>query len=151
VVELSCADAGEGNEPSPLDLGGLTFEGLGNRPAAYPVSEAGVRVPAGDPGYFTKVPVYLQAGAMPVTIRLTTPGSYLAWVPAGAWASGPGGPPNLGPWLATTVTFDGCPDSPATYFGGLVVPGPQVCLSLAITRHGASAPPSQRHVGPPGC
>ncbi|MGH8889868.1 MAG: hypothetical protein ACRDV3_08955 [Acidothermaceae bacterium] len=148
-MELTCSDSTQGNAPSPLSPDGLTFEGLGDKPLAYAASDVGLRVPAAGPHYFRKAPVYLTAGTSPVAVQLTTPGSYLAWVPAGVWTSG--APPDVGPWIATNVIFDGCPDRDSTYLGGLLVPNAQVCLTLIVTHTGASLPTSRLHLGSAGC
>ena len=141
-IELSCADAGSATAADAkgshnLTFGGLTFEGLAATTSEVPLAtQVGLTVGPNSDQHFRKTPAYLLAGAPPIVVESTGPaaGQGLAWVPSRLWTSGT--PPNLRPWIASKVTFDGCPDHDSTYFGGLLAADPQGCLHLSIQQRG---------------
>lgn len=145
TLRLTCEDAGDGSlDESAADnlvLGGAIFElfraELDSVPTAVSV---GLTIPPALATWqFRKVPVYLAAGEQPITVTIAADGeAMLAWVPSRVWTSGD--PPDLGDWLATTVTFDGCPERPTTYFGGVAADTAHTCLHLqAQTASGAES------------
>ena len=133
---LSCEDAGTpgasgGPGAGDFEFRGATFERLRTQLENVPrAADVGLTVPPTMADWhFRKVPVYLSAGAPPVTVRLHDSGgnSTLAWVSSDAWTSGSS--PVLAEWLASSVTFEGCRDRPSVYFGGLAASSPGTCLS----------------------
>lgn len=145
AIELTCSDAGDGNAPaarSPgdLTLGGLTFEGLSATRQEIPLaSEVGLEVAPNSDQHFRKTPAYLRAGTRAIVVQLAAPatGQALGWVPSRLWTSGTS--PDLRPWMASRVTFDGCPGRDSYYLGGLLATDPQACLALSVHQTGHPA------------
>jgi hypothetical protein len=141
AVVLTCEDAGTGTpgtSPSDVASGGAVLEQWAAPTADVPVAaEVGLVVPPRIAGWhFRKTPVYLRAGEREVTATVpANSGAALAWVPADVWTTG--GPPHLDAWLATSVTFQGCPDRITTYFGGIAAATPATCVDLALAGAGS--------------
>jgi hypothetical protein len=142
VVELRCSDAGSGSAApngANVSVGGLTLEALAQPMTDVPrATDLNLRIPAGTADQrFRKTPADVAMGSGPVTVELVEPagGQALMWVPAAQWGS------SLDPsrWTSAKVTFAGCPDRDATYFGGLLAPTPSSCLHLRIRPAGAPA------------
>jgi hypothetical protein len=118
-TEAGSPDLPTGDSTGNVTLGGADLTGLrGHQPPTL-ASDVGLVVPAGVNWYFRKSPVYLKAGAGPVTLTIHgSDGQFLSWVPAPVWTNG--SRPNLAPWAARSVTFEGCTDRGAVYLGGLL-------------------------------
>ena len=133
-ITLACDDsAGDlpvGESGSNVTIAGAELTGLTGSWDPRLTSEVGLILPADTAMYFRKLPVYVKAGAGPVT--LTVPGDHAqfgSWVRSSVWTSGSA--PNLEPWAATSVTFQGCPNRGAMYLGGLLAVGPTTCFPLS--------------------
>lgn len=148
TVELSCADATSSATP-PTGTGGtsvdgVTFEGAGVRGASVrglDPAAVGLRVPAGTPLYWRKVPVYLNPGGPATTVELRSEVyGHLAWLPARLWTGAGSQPIDLAPWMASRVVFRGCPQEPSTYLGGVLSTHPAMCLTLRVHRSTTGLP-----------
>lgn len=133
-ITLACDDsAGDlpvGESGSNVMIAGAQLTGLTGGWDPSLTSEVGLVLPADIAMYFRKLPVYVKAGAGPVT--LTVPGDHAqfgSWVRSAVWTSGSA--PNLEPWAATSVTFQGCPNRGAMYLGGLLAASPTTCFPLS--------------------
>jgi hypothetical protein len=136
TITLSCAQSGggsPGNAGEALTVGALILDGFAVPIADVPLpGDVGLRAPAQLAAWhFRKVPVYLSASAEPVTLRMSGRGAAFAWLPAATWTAGD--TPDLTRWASRSVTFTGCGDRMATYFGGLLADSPQTCLRFSVT------------------
>lgn len=138
-IVLTCDDsAGElpiGDSARNTTVSGATLTGLRGRQDPRLATEVGLVLPPGASLYFRKSPLYIEAGAGPVTLTLPDDrGEFLSWVPASVWTGG--SPPDLQPWAAKSVTFQGCPDSGAMYLGGLLGADPARIFQLTGSHAG---------------
>ncbi len=132
-IVLKCEDsAGElpvGDSADNVTVSGATLTGLGGKQNPRLAKEGGLVLPSNVSLYFRKTPLYLAAGAGPVTLTLPDDrDEFLSWVPSSVWTGG--SPPDLQPWAAKTVTFQGCADSGAMYLGGLLAADPSRIFQL---------------------
>jgi hypothetical protein len=137
AVALSCSDSGgatlNDSVGPPLALGALTFEGFSATVKDVPRAvDVGLKVPTEFADWhFRKVPVYLPARAVTVTLTMSRDiAAAFAWVPARMWISG--GTPDLARWAATSVSFSGCADRATAFFGGFLADGPETCLRFRL-------------------
>lgn len=135
-ISLSCDDsAGElptGDSADNIAIGGADLTSLrSNHPPAL-AADVGLIVPSAADWYFRKTPVYIKAGAGPVTLTIHGgDGQFLSWVPASVWTSGHG--PDPLPWAARSVTLEGCVDHGAMYLGGLLATDPREDFEIATS------------------
>lgn len=155
AVTLSCTDSGSGTRGDAhrdLQLGSVLLEGAeGSRTSTPRAVSVGLRVPKwAEEWRFLKSPVYVSRGLAVTTISLTeTDGRALAWVPASDWTSG--SPPNLTDWLASSVTFEGCPDRDVVYFGGFLADTNQSCVAIDARIAGRPAGSARVSLGGSAC
>lgn len=98
----------------------------------FPAAQVLNSVSATDRRYFAKAPVYMPAGAGPVSIKVIEPkGVTLGWVPGYLWTD-PRRDYSLADYETRWVTFEGCND-PATYLGGVLSTEPATCATFEIT------------------
>lgn len=125
-IVLKCEDsAGEGigDAAGNLQLSSATLTGLRGRNDPQLATDVGLKLPPGANLYFRKTPLYIEAGAGPVTLTLLgQQDEFLSWVPASVWAGG--SPPDLQSWATKSVTFQGCAHGGAMYLGGLLAADP---------------------------
>lgn len=95
-------------------------------PCRGATGSASLRVP--------KDPLALQAGAADLTLSVAGAGQALGWVPSSVWTMG--GPPDLGPWAASSVTLHSCPDRPALFLGGMLAADLNTCINLTVRQQG---------------
>lgn len=137
-IVLKCDDsAGElgiGDSADNLRLGSATLTGLVGRQDPRLATEVGLKGLTASL-YFRKTPLYIEAGAGPVTLTLLGQrNEFLSWVPASVWTGGTA--PDLQPWAAKSVTFQGCADSGAMYLGGLLAADPNQVFQLTGSHAG---------------
>lgn len=135
-ISLSCDDsAGDlptGDSANNVTIGGADLTGLRARQVPPLATDVGLIVPPGVNWYFRKTPVYVKAGAGPVTLTIHGgAGQFLSWVPASVWTSGSA--PNLAPWAARSVTLEGCTDHGTMYLGGLLATDPSDDFEIATS------------------
>ncbi len=138
-IVLTCKDsAGElpiGDPAGNISLSGATLTDLRGKQDPRLATEVGLVLPPSASLYFRKSPIYIKAGAGPV--KLTLPDEryeFLSWVPVSVWTSG--SPPDLQPWAAKSVTFQGCADSGAMYLGGMLAADPARIFQLTGSHAG---------------
>jgi hypothetical protein len=96
--------------------------------------QAGIRLPGALQWYLRKEPLTLPAGAADVIMSVAGAKQALAWVPSSVWTSG--GPPDLGPWAASSVTLHSCPDRAAQFLGGVLAADLTTCVQLSVRQAG---------------
>ncbi len=138
-IVLTCKDsAGElplGDSAGNITVSGATLTDLRGNQDPRLATEVGLKLPPSASLYFRKTPLYIQAGTGPVTLTLPDEqDEFLSWVPASVWTSG--SPPDLQPWAAKSVTFQGCADSGAMYLGGLLAADPARTFPLIGSHSG---------------
>ncbi len=138
-IVLTCKDSAGalpiGDAGGNTTVDGATLTGLRGKQDPPLAAEVGLVLPPGASLYFRKTPLYIEAGTGPVTLSLTEEkNEFLSWVPASVWTSG--SPPDLQPWAAKSVTFQGCPDSGAMYLGGLLAADPARIFQLTGSHAG---------------
>ena len=137
-IVLKCDDsAGEleiGDSADNLKLGSATLTNLRGRQDPRLATEVGLKALTASL-YFRKTPIYIEAGAGPMTLTLLGQRSeLLAWAPVSVWTGGTA--PDLQPWAAKSVTFQGCANSGATYLGGLLAADPNQIFQLTGSHAG---------------
>lgn len=137
-IVLKCEDsAGEGigDASGNLQLSSATLTGLRGRNDPQLATDVGLKLPPGANLYFRKTPLYIEAGAGPVTLTLLgQQDEFLSWVPASVWAGG--SPPDLQSWATKSVTFQGCAHGGAMYLGGLLAADPTRIFQLTGSHAG---------------
>jgi hypothetical protein len=103
-------------------------------PALPRAEDVGVRLPVGLHWYLRKDPLALPAGAPDLTLSVAGVGQALGWVPSSVWTTG--GPPDLGPWAASSVTLHSCPDRAVLFLGGMLAADLSTCINLTIRQEG---------------
>lgn len=138
-IVLKCQDsAGElpiGDSAGNLQLSSATLTELRERQDPRLATDVGLKLPPSAALYFRKTPLYIEAGGGPVTLTLLgQQDEFLSWVPASVWTGGTA--PDLQPWAAKSVTFQGCAHSGAMYFGGLLAADPTRTFQLTGSHAG---------------
>ncbi|MDQ2847979.1 MAG: hypothetical protein M3Y77_16875 [Actinomycetota bacterium] len=136
---LTCKDSAGalpiGDPGGNTTVDGATLTDLRGKQEPRLATEIGLVLPPGASLYFRKTPLYIEAGAGPVTLSLPDDkNEFLSWVPVSVWTSG--SPPDLQPWAAKSVTFQGCADSGAMYLGGLLAADPARIFQLTGSHAG---------------
>jgi hypothetical protein len=98
--------------------------------------------------YFRKNPLVMRKGASDFTLTVSGSAQALAWVPAGAWATGD---IDLNRWSAFSLTLHSCPDRAAEFLGGIVADDLHTCLRMTMGQPGQPERTVRQHLDGSAC
>lgn len=135
--KLSRSAAAASSDRTALSLGPIDFELLRAATSVPKVSDVGVVVRHDGLSLIRKSPITAARFDGTVTVTLSAGAVYFAYPWDGSWTSG-SSPLDLTPFLAKSMTLEGCPDASIMVLGGIAADRPDRCFVISARRGNVS-------------